>query len=251
MEIQNLNTHSLRNSANMQFHFDVVALIIKYAAARLNITVLFEIYQAAVVRLDEVYKKIVKSKYTEKIKVADKERDTVYSSLKAIVHTAVRHYNKAVMEAAKEVNNVFEAFGNVPRKSYDEQTADITNILQVLKGKYAANIELLRVTEMVAELERANLEFDSLVKARTEEISQQNPDKMKDVRTGADDAYMEIRKRLNAAIVMEGPENYAEFVNELNVTIDRYKMLLAKSHGKKKEDAGDEEIAEAEPEPEE
>jgi len=229
----------LRNSANMAFHFEVVALIIEFAAARLNIVALFNVYQAAVTRLDEAYKKIVKSNFTEEIKAADKARDTLFSSIAAIVKTAIKHYNQEVVKAAKRLKKLLDTYGKVNQKSYSEQTADIINIMQEFRGAYADDVALLRITEMVDELERANNAFEALVVQRDVEAAAKNPDKMKDARAAADKAYHDIVERINAAVVMEGPENYAAFITRLNLLVDKYKLLITKSHHHAKKEEGE------------
>ena len=234
-EIKNLTTHHLRNSAHMQFNFDVVALILEFSAARLGIAALFNVYQACVNMQDFVYKKIIKSEYTEKIKEADKKRDTVYKNIVDALKMLVRYHIAEIRDAARRLQIMVETFENVPQKSYDEQTGDITNILQEFRGKYAPDVELTKLTELVDELERTNKAFDELMKTRNEELSGKVTKTMQDARNETDDAYVAIRKRINALIEVEGPENYAEFVSRLNVVIDRYRLLLAKSHGKKKE----------------
>ena len=249
MEIESLKTTNLRNEAHIKFHLDVETLIIEASPARLGVAMLFPVYQAANVREDNAFKKIVKSELTEKIKDADKTRDTTYKSLTGVVKSLQKHYNPEIKSAAVGLMIVFNTFGkNLTSKSYDEQTAAIINILQELRGNYATHVEIVKMVEMVDELERTNNVFDALMKQRLDESSQKNSDKMIDARAETDSAYSEIRKRINAAVIMEGPENYAEFINKLNLLIDRYKLLISKSHGKKKVEPKAEPAAAAKPE---
>ena len=230
-EIKSLDMPHMRNEAHQKFHFNTEELILEFNPNRLGIAALFGKYQAAIVREDDVFKKIVKSEFTEKIADADRARDDTYGSLTTIVNALQKHCNAEVKDGAKRVKIVFDTFGKkVVKKSYDEQTSAIYNILQELNGNYAADVELLRLTEMVAELERANNALDALMKTRLAEAAERNPDTMEAARRETDEAYTAIRKRINALVEVEGPENYAAFITKLNLLIDEYKLLITKSH---------------------
>ena len=230
VKIKSLNTNNLRNDANMQFHFDVAALIIEFAAARLGIAALFDVYQAAVAHQDDVFKKIVKSKYTEKIEAADHARDKVYSNVTATIRMLLNHHNPEIVDIAKEIKIMLDSFGKVNQKSYKEQTSAIYNILQKFRGEYAADVETIRIPELVDELERTNKAVDALITERDIEAAAKNHDNMKAVRAETDKAYYAIAERINALVVVEGEENYADFITRLNLIIDRYKLLITKSH---------------------
>jgi len=236
IKIKTIRVTGMRNHAHFQFHTDVTALIVDADPDKLGVAPLFATYQPLVAREDEALKKIVKSEYTEEIQVADKARDNVYSSVTAVIRTAVKHYNPDVVKAAKRLKIVVDTYGKINTMSYDEQTSAVYNILQEFKGKYADDIELIRITEMVDELERTNKAVDALIKQRTLETSHQNPDTMKDVRVEVDAAYHAIEERINALVVVEGPDKYSEFITQLNATIDRYKQLLSRAHHEKHDD---------------
>ena len=246
VKIKTIRITSLRNDAHFQFHFDVDRLIAEENPEKLGIRPLAVVYRSHIRREDEALKKIVKSELTKKIKEADKERDKAYSSVSAIIRTTLKHHNPEVVDAAERLKIVIDTYGHINQKSYDEQTSAVYNILQEFQGKYADDIALIRIPELVAELERANVAFDALIKQRTDETAHQNPDTMKDVRVDVDAAYHAIEERINALVVVEGPDKYAEFITRLNATIDRYKLLLSRSHGK--HDDPDEEGAEPEAE---
>ena len=230
VKIKAITLHDLRNSANFQFHVAAAALITEFDPNKLGVAPLFATYQTAVEREDEAYKKIAKSEFTAQIEDADKARDKVYSNITAIIKTTLKHHNPDVVAAAKRLKIVIDTYGKINQKSYNEQTGDVYNILQEFRGKYAADIELIRIPELVDELERTNKAVDALITERDVETAAKNPETMKEARADSDAAYHAIEERINAAVVMEGPENYAEFITRLNVIIDHYKLLLAKSH---------------------
>ena len=220
-----------RNHAHFQFMMAVVALILETNPNRLGIKALFDVFQMFVNKEDDALKKIVKSEYTEKIKLADKERDRVYQCITTIVKALLKHFNDDAVKAAKRLQMVIEAYGKrLTQLSLNEQTSAIYNILQEFNGKYAPDVELLRMTEMVVELERTNKAVDALITERNNETAARNPETMKEARADSDKSYLDIVNRISALVEVEGDENYAEFITKLNVIIDNYKLLITKSH---------------------
>jgi hypothetical protein len=55
----------------------------------------------------------------------------------------------------------------------------------------------------------------------------------KETRAATDKAYTAMTERINALIVIEGEETYSEFVNMINVFIDKYNTTLAQRSGRK------------------
>ena len=235
-KIQSLAMSRLKNFEHHQYHVDFAKLVVEADAARLGVAALFDAHVAALAREDDLLQKIVKSEYTEKIEIADKSRDRAYKNFKSIVKTATKHHNPVVVNAAKKLTIVLNKSGNVNKMSYRGETSAIYNLLQEFRGAYAADIELLRLTEMVDELERANKATEALLDTRDNERSARNHDKMIVLRAETDAAYHAIVERINAAVVMEGPENYALFIIKLNGLIDQYKIILARYKTKKSEE---------------
>ena len=244
-EIQSLRLPTLRNDGNFQFHADTIALIIEANPGRLGIAAIFPPYQKAHQHQDEVLKKISASGYTQQIQEADHERDNAYSAISAVIKAMLKHFDPVIREAARKLRVLTKDYGYINQKSYAEQTSAVYNIVQEFRGNYASQTELLTLTKMVDELERANLAIEALMKERVDETAQKNHGNMKDARANTDAAYQAIRKRINSLVEVEGPENYMEFITKLNVVIDRYKTLIAKSHKRKK--TATDETAEAAP----
>lgn len=59
---------------------------------------------------------------------------------------------------------------------------------------------------------------------------------MKDVRIELDTAYETITKRINALVIVNGPEAYEAFINELNQRIEKYNDIMAQRQGRNKKD---------------
>ena len=228
MEIKSIELTRLRNDAHFQFHTYAAELIAEEGASELNIAALFNSYKANLAKEDEAFKRIDKSDITDKIHAADKARDSVYKVFASAVKTALKHYKPEIAEAAKRLKIVIGTYGDINRKSYDEQTSAVYNILQEFNGKYRADAEIIGIYDMVEELEIRNKAMDALIKKRMNEASKKNTGNLKTIRMSVDKYYLDIRKRINAAVVIEGEENYSQFISKMNVLVDRYKKLLAR-----------------------
>ena len=55
---------------------------------------------------------------------------------------------------------------------------------------------------------------------------------MKEVRRDVDKAYRAITTRIEALVVVNGPEAYTPFINELNIRIEKYNNILAQRQGR-------------------
>jgi len=144
---------------------------------------------------------------------------------------ALIHFNIEVREAAKRLKIVFDTYGNIAKKSLNEQTSATYNILQELEGQYATDAAKVGLTPWIAEL----------VRNRVDEGSVKVDIVLRKARIQLDEKYHAIVERINALAVVEGVENYEAFIRKLNINIAKYAFLVQVSkRGKKK--GGDKQI---------
>jgi flagellar biosynthesis chaperone FliJ len=243
MEVHNLNLRELRNNEHFQLHTEVRDLILASDPIIEKIKELLDDYFRVYMQEDECIQKILKSNITEKRHYADKERDTLFRGMVNAVKSAQNHFDSNVTEAAGRLNILFNTYGNVARKPYNEETAALNNLLSELKGKYASDVATLKLEDWVNELEIKNRKFDSLMKERFSELEQRTELKAKAVREEVDKAYHAITKQINALMLVEKSPVYETFIHQLNVRIEEYRLRLAQRKGRSgsKDDEYDEE----------
>ncbi|GBU26345.1 hypothetical protein R83H12_03041 [Fibrobacteria bacterium R8-3-H12] len=223
MKIDSIHLSHLRNDAHFQFHTEFKDLVASHNPETLKITPQFEAYLPLYARVDEALKKIVKSEFTAKIHEADKARDEIYLGMAETTAAALRHFNPATREAAERLKILLDTYGNVANKPLNEETSAIYNILQELKGKYAADVSSVGIEQWVSELETRNAAFETLVKERFDETAARTTDiVMKQARAQLDDVYKGIVERINALAVVEGVAAYEAFIKTLNAVIAKY-----------------------------
>ncbi|MDR2732590.1 MAG: DUF6261 family protein [Fibromonadaceae bacterium] len=223
MKISKFNLLHLRNDAHFQFHAEFKDLVVKFNPQTLKVETLFSSYLPLWEREDEALKKINKSALTEKIQEADKARDEIFAGMVDINKGMCLHFNKQTAEAAHRVKIVLDTYGNVARKSLNEETSAIYNLLQDLRSeKYAADSSASGITAWADELEKRNQALDQLMKERFDETAAKCDIVLKQARVEADKVYHQITERIDALVIVEGLETYEAFIRTLNAVIAKY-----------------------------
>lgn len=232
MKCNRFKIELLRNQEWFQFYTDFKTAVSQFDSAILGIDALFANFLVLYNSADEVLEMIRKSATTEQIADADTNRDGTFRGLIDAIKSALNHFDPAKREAAKRLQIVVNTYGNLARKSYDEETASIYNFLQELNGDYAANITLLALNDWVVQLEADNKTFDTLMQNRYTEGSGKTNLRMQTIRLDTDRCYRDMLDRLDALMLINGDEVYAPFVNELNARSLRYENILAQRKGR-------------------
>ena len=230
IKINSITLSRLRNDANFQFHTEFKELAEKQTPEALKIKPQFDDYLPLYEKVDLAFKKINKSSITEQIQDADKARDNIWKSLTEINTAALRHFDGEVQSAAKRLKIVFDTYGNIARKSLNEQTSATYNILQDLESsKYAPDVAKVGLGEWVAELKARNTSFAELMRDRVGEGSLKVDIVLKKARAQLDEAYYAIAERVNAFVVIEGVGDYEPFIKKLNINIAKFNLLAVQA----------------------
>ncbi len=236
MKIANFNLQSQRNAGHYQFLIDVKNFILKFTPQVLGIVELFNAFVLILENELTALNAITKSATTDEIEAADKNRDFTFRGLVDKARSSLKHYNAEVREAANRVMVIFDGYGNLVPKPYDEESGLIDSLIADLRNKAAADLVTLEIVDWVAELERLNNEFVTLTATRNSEEASRTELRMKEVRVKTDTAYKAIVERVNALIVVNGDANYVEFVKEMNTRIGRAQDSIAQSRATRKTD---------------
>jgi hypothetical protein len=236
MEIKKVDLSRLQNDEHFQFHTEFKDLVNQYGAAALNIQPQFAVYLTCFEQEDEALLKIMKSALTENIQAADLKRDLTFRGLAGTNKYAAFHCRPEVVAAAKRLQVVFDAYGNVANKSLNKETSAVYNLLQDLNGKYEQDVTTTGLREWVDELERNNKAFEDMVKSRYDETAERTQLVMRTTRTTLDEAYHTIIKLMEAFILVAQqtgttPPDYQNFNTRFNIVIDKYNNTIAQRKG--------------------
>jgi hypothetical protein len=228
MKIKNVHLNNFRNNEHVQFQTRFKGLIERLSAMMLKIEALFNIYLLLYTQEIEAFDVIRKSDFVQLSEDADNLRDNTFRGMCNALESAHRHFRSEIRQAAVRLQVVFDYYGDLAKETREGETADMNKFIADLKGKYAADVAIVGLSEWVIELKINNDAFDQLKQNKTTEASVRTQLKMKQERAKVDTAYSNITAQINALILVEGEANYAVVTNELNALIDEYNLIIAK-----------------------
>jgi hypothetical protein len=250
LKINSIDTNHMRNDAHFQFFTEFRDLAAAEGPEKLKIKPLLDAWAALYLREDEALKKIIKSEYTAKIQEADKARDEIFSGMVEITRASLKHYDETARAAAGRLKIVLDTYKNIDKKTVNEQTSAVTNLLQELKGKYAPDTAAVGVDGWAAELETRNNALGALIRERFDESASKSDIVLKEARAQVDKQYRTIAERINALVIVEGADVYESFIRRINAIIAKYARAINTSQGRRAAkkagaDAGDEGAADS------
>jgi hypothetical protein len=236
MKTKRFKNEDLRNEEWFQFYTEFKTLVEQYTPEALNIDELFAVFLTLYVDADDALEIIRKSAATELLAEADTTRDVIFRGFAEAVKSALHHFDAAKREAAGRLQITFDHYGNIARKSYNEETASIYNFIQEMNGKHASDIAVVGLGDWVAQLDADNKTFENILKTRYTEEAGKTDLRMKEVRRETDRNYRDILDRIDASILLNGEAPYASFVKELNIRVERYSDIIAQRKGRSKKE---------------
>ncbi len=233
MKIDSIHTPHLQNGEHFTFMSEVQHSISANDPAGIDIAEAFTSFQTALAGEDLSFKKVQKSDITKDLVDADRQRDAVVAGFKSQVGSLQKHFDNSISSAAYRIQLLLDTYGNLSTQSYDNETANLKNLMQELYGKYAADVATLGLGGWMLQMETLNNNFDSLMKERYAQSSDKSTvNSLRSARIDTDKAYGSMRDRLNAAIVFNGEAKYAKAATELNAIIKRYNDILTQRKGR-------------------
>ena len=249
MKIKSIEKGRLRNDEHFMFNTEFRDLLDKAAALKAKVQAQFDAHAALLNKEDEGLKKITKSALTAKIHDEDKIRDDLYTGMTELTAAMLRHPLENRREAAKRLKILFDTYGYISKKTLNEQTSAGINILQELKGAYAADAQAIGLTDYIPLFESHNDALEALVKERYDEAAAKTDVVIRDARVKVDAAYEDIVARINAIELLEGGELCENFIRTFNVVVGKYHAIINTRTGRKhKPDALDAGTAEGDTE---
>ena len=231
MKCKRFRIENLRNEEWFQFYTEFKTIVEQYTPQALDIEQLFTQFVALYDNVDEALEVIRKSASTEQLADADAGRDSVFRGFADAVKSAGNHFDSDKRDAAKRLQIIFDQFGNLARKPYDEETASIYNFLQEINAK-ATDVNLLGLADWSNRLDADNKAFDALLKDRYDESTSKTTLRMKEVRIETDRCYRDILDRIDALIIVKGESAYTSFVKDMSVRVERFENVLAQRKGR-------------------
>ncbi|MDR2127421.1 MAG: DUF6261 family protein [Prevotellaceae bacterium] len=233
--ITKIDLSKLKNETHVEFNESIKRLFIKFNPQTVGIDALYNLYSAALDKELDSLDFIRKSEITSIISEQDRVRDNIYGGLVDSLKGATRHFDPAYSAAATLLLDVFKHYGNIPRKTLDDETAAIKDLLRELQQPaLAAALETLGFTNWVDKLAAENAAFEQLMMQRYEQTADKTQYRMKDTRKETDKYYHAIVSQIEN-MVLVGNAAVDALIREMNTVISRFKHILAQEKGERKE----------------
>jgi hypothetical protein len=232
MKIRRIYLHRLRNEEWFNFFAEFKSFVEEVSPGTLNIVEQFTLFLALYADVDIALEKLRKSLYTTTIVSLDEQRDEIFRGLTAAVQSASHHFDSHMREAAEMLQPLWDHYGNLAAKPFNEETSGIVNFVQELRGNFAPAIQTLGLSEWVNELERRNNAFEALVLERNRDIAGKPDLNVLELRRKINRCYLDMVERIEAQILLQGEAQFAAFVKTLNTNIERYSATLNRRKGK-------------------
>jgi hypothetical protein len=211
---------SFRNEAHYEFMIVFRNLLQKFPPVMAVVALLHQAFLELLALEERLVNLMHKSDYTKKIEEEDRRVDRVITGMRALIAAALHHFDGAVVEAAQSLYNRFAAFGDMAKKTYEEETADVHLLIADLQSPdYADKVMRVGLAPWLTELEAAETGFEWLLGQRNTETAEKPQGRLKDVRREIDKVYHQMTDRISAAATMDESGGYTQFINELNAEI--------------------------------
>ncbi len=196
--------------------------------------------EAGVAALSPLYKIQRGSNFTKAIEQADFRRDAAVKGINMQINSYLHHYEADKQQAAKTLTRVMKHWGKkVAAKNYIEESAVINAIVSNLTTQqiYKDAVAALQLKDWVAELQKANQDFNDVFLDRVGELGAKTKERMRSKRLEVNKLYYQLRDRLMAhAYINDHSEPYTKLIAVWNVVIKQIKLSTRK---KDKEEEGE------------
>jgi len=173
-----------------------------------------------------------KSYMTKELVKLNAKREELYAGMLYQYESCLRHYDDSLRKAAKSISPIMKSIAYIHNTSNTIRHVYIQKITMNLRNpKYAGIVASMQLQGWLDALDAANDNYNTMWVNRISEHAQQGDGNVRVKREITDKAYQAIVKRLNALIIIDGPEEYAHFVRLLNLYIAEEKQSIAIREG--------------------
>ncbi|MDL2265255.1 DUF6261 family protein [Parabacteroides sp. OttesenSCG-928-G21] len=186
---------------------------------------------------DLVFKHHSKMIGTQDVIKADRNRDNEFISVRMGIKSALRSTDPEIQAAAQLLMPIVDNYKAIPKKSYNEATAYVTNLIQeFLLITYQPSVTKLGMGPAVNLLDEANKAFEEVYNKRTNWLEKQKQQgNMEKIRPQVDEAFDLVVKIINSLYAVNEigekdankREKLAAMIDEINAQLDNMARSIA------------------------
>ena len=222
VKIDDIKLNRLRNEIHFQFCTDFKNLVVKFNPMLLRIDSQFNLFSLYYEQASQCLKLILQHETAERLNSADQRREVAFRRLCDSLGTSLDHFQPSVVESANKLKLLLKWYNDLPKKSFDEETAAIGNLLDELRGKFALEVSTTGIAAWVDELDFHHRRFIYLMEECRKSSTGKTGLRIKNLRGEMDRLYLTMTERINALMLVENNSFYEQFICDLNSHIGRY-----------------------------
>ncbi|WP_293713677.1 DUF6261 family protein [uncultured Parabacteroides sp.] len=228
MEISTISVGRMNNGAHYLYNLDFYNRIDADTAVKEKLTAVLAAYKQAIDNEDAVLKVSQKSLNSDKISEFDKQRDSLFMAIKAVVKAQLSVADQEVHAAAVRIDQLIKDYKLNVREQLDKETGLLINIIYDLENKYADEVHKLGLDMFLTQLKSSNLNVRTYTDSRNKELLDKPDYKLAGARKATDAIYQEVVRQINAHVVLEGDTLYKNLIMLQNQEIVHYKQQVLK-----------------------
>ncbi len=224
-QVDSITLSNLRTDEDFGFLERVVAItsLLTISADKEHI----DAFKAAVDKFDDVLKRSQALAETKMLKEADKIADDTWRGLRMQTEAMTRFPEPTTQAIAQKVEAIIKRFGSLNAMSYDEEYANMKNLIEELNSLPEADLIKVGLKSWIDALEVAYTNYmEATIKKHTAAGSRTKGE-VQACRKAADQAFYELVFRINCGAGYNDDAPYAPFIDTLNAQIAERKATLA------------------------
>ena len=251
-KVKSFNVSHLRTEENFGFQMDVKALAESLPTTgdldaeglpEASVAILTEAvngHTAAVTALDDALKDSASVSSSTLAAEAEQGRDGAWRGLNNYVKAMTAYPEGTVAAEALAVKALIDKYGDPTDKPQTEESGILHNLIQDLENGKEGSFPNLQVDVWVTDLKNKNQRFLDFSKMLTEEEAARQVGIVKEKILWVNEAYRKLIDTVNAMVLLNGEAEFASFIDQMNILIDRQKTVLKAraTNSAKKSDEG-------------
>ena len=187
-------------------------------------------FRTEVEAYDVVLKRSESNSYTTALNEADAVADKRWGAANAYVKAMAEHPDPDIAAAGATVAAIFKKYGTLTTMGFDEEYGRYDNLLKDIADLPKETLELIYFADWYDSMSSAMAKFLEIRTLKVAEDASREAGVVKECRVAADAAYKSLAQRVNALVIVNGEDPYADFIDQVNVMIaDAQAMLSARA----------------------
>ena len=213
----------------IQFIRNTLMIVSQHGADKLKIKAQYSALNQAYQQLEQAYKQDTVDDITPKLAQLDAQRDQALICLRQISEGYTHHHAPTLKAAGTTIVECISKYGSrLYSLNYSAETAALKNIARDLQTipECVSAIQAIGLEEVVREMKRTNLAFETLFIERLKTLSQSEAKSSKERTQLTSEAYQTLVKHLEAHATLTPSGLYTSLINHMNENINHFNQIV-------------------------